>query len=84
MVSRQLSQMDHEVIVARGRNVRLIDESSRKYDQLDAGALTRQARIDPGLLGSVRQGSAKSQIHLTVMRGREVMVSIRAALVNAT
>ena len=35
-VSRQLSQLGHEVIVAHARNVRLIGESSRKDDQLDA------------------------------------------------
>jgi transposase len=31
-VSRQLARMDHEVIVAHARNVRLIGESSRKDD----------------------------------------------------
>jgi hypothetical protein len=35
-VSRQLTQLGHEVIVAHARNVRLIGESSRKDDQLDA------------------------------------------------
>ena len=35
-VSRQLSEMGHEVIVAHARNVRLIGESSRKDDRLDA------------------------------------------------
>jgi transposase len=51
-VSRQLSQIGPEVIVAHARNVRLIGESSRKDDQLDARTLARLARIDPGLLGS--------------------------------
>jgi hypothetical protein len=41
-------QMGHEVIVAHARNVRLIGESSRKDDQLDARTLARLARIDPG------------------------------------
>jgi transposase len=36
LVSRQLSELSHEVIVAHARNVRLIGESSRKDDQLDA------------------------------------------------
>jgi len=57
-VSRQLARMDHEVIVAHARNVRLIGESSRKDDQLDARTLARLARIDPGLLGPVRHRSA--------------------------
>src|ERR1035441_7932287 len=46
-VSRQLTQMGHEVIVAHARNVRLIGERSRKDDQLDARTLARLARIDP-------------------------------------
>ena len=82
-VSRQLSQLGHEVIVAHARNVRLIGESSRKDDQLDARTLARLARIDPSLLGPVRHRSAKAQIHLTVIRARAVLVSARTALVNA-
>jgi transposase len=48
-VSRQLTQLGHEVIVAHARNVRLIGESSRKDDRLDARTLARLARIDPQL-----------------------------------
>jgi transposase len=82
-VSRQLSQHGHEVIVAHARNVRLISESSRKDDRLDARTLARLARIDAGLLGPVRHRSAKAQIHLTVIRARAALVSTRTALVNA-
>ena len=46
-VSRQLTQLGHEVIVAHARNVRLIGESTRKDDRLDARTLARLARIDP-------------------------------------
>jgi transposase len=81
-VSRQLSQLGHEVIVAHARNVRLIGKSSRKDDQLDARTLARLARIDPGLLGPVQHRSAKAQIHLTVIRARAGLVSARTALVN--
>jgi transposase len=35
-ISRQLTELGHEVIVAHARNVRLISESSRKDDRLDA------------------------------------------------
>jgi transposase len=82
-VSRQLTQLGHGVIVAHARNVRLIGESSRKDDQLDARTLARLARIDPELLGPVRHRSAKAQIHLTVIRARAALVSSRTALVNA-
>ena len=82
-VSRQLTQLGHEVIVAHARNVRLIWESSRKDDRLDARTLARLARIDPWLLGPVRHRSAQAQIHLTVIRARAALVSARTALVNA-
>jgi len=82
-VSRQLAQMGHEVIVAHARKVRLIGESSRKDDQLDARTLARLARIDPGLLGPVCHRSAQAQIHLTVIRARAALVGTRTALVNA-
>src|SRR5580700_1965703 len=82
-LSRQLGQYGHEVIVAHARNVRLISESSRKDDRLDARTLGRLARIDPALLSPVRHRSAKAQIHLTVIRARAALVSARTALVNA-
>jgi transposase len=40
------------------------------------------ARIDPALLSPVRHRSAKAQMHLTVIRARAVLVSVRTALVN--
>jgi transposase len=82
-VSRQLSALGNEVIVAHARNVRLIGQSSRKDDQLNARTLARLARIDPSLLGPVRHRSAKAQIQLTVIRARAALVSTRMALVNA-
>jgi transposase len=82
-VSRQLSEMGHEVIVAHARKVQLIGQSSRKDDQLDARTLARLARIDPGLLSPVKHRSAQAQIQLTVIRARAALVSTRTALVNA-
>jgi transposase len=82
-VSRQLARLGHEVIVAHARNVRLIGESSRKDDRLDARTLARLARIDPQLLSPVRHRSAQAQVHLTVIRARAALVGARTALVNA-
>src|SRR5712671_3199260 len=82
-VSRQLTQLGHEVIVAHARNVRLIGESSRKDDRLDARMLARLARLDPRLLSPVRHRSAEAQIHLTVIRARAALVGARTALVNS-
>lgn len=82
-VSRQLTQLGHEVIVAHARNVRLIGESSRKDDGLDARILARLARLDPRLLSPVQHRSAQAQVHLTVIRARAALVGARTALVNS-
>ena len=82
-VSRLLTALGHEVIVAHARNVRLIGESRRKDDRIDARTLARLARIDPQLLSPVQHRSAKAQVHLTVIRARAGLVSARTALVNA-
>ena len=81
-VSRLLSGLGHEVIVAHARNVRLIGESRKKDDRLDAQTLARLARIDPELLCPVKQRSARAQADLTVIRARAGLVRARTALVN--
>ena len=81
-VSRLLSKLGHEVIVAHARNVRLIGESRRKDDRLDAQTLARLARIDPQLLCPVKHRSARAQADLTVIRARASLVRARTALVN--
>jgi transposase len=81
-VSRLLSGVGHETIVAHARNVRLIGESRRKDDRLDAQTLARLARIDPQLLCPVKHRSAKAQADLTVIRARAGLVRARTALVN--
>jgi transposase len=81
-VSRLLSGLGHEVIVAHARNVRLIGESRRKDDRLDAQTLARLARIDPQLLCPVKHRSAKAQIDLSMIRARAGLVRARTALVN--
>ncbi len=82
-VSRLLTELEHEVIVAHAQKVQLITKSNRKDDRHDARTLARLARIDPELLGPVQHRSAKAQIHLTVIRARAELVSARTALVNA-
>jgi len=81
-VSRLLSELGHEVIVAHARNVRLIGESRRKDDRLDAQTLARLARIDPRLLCPVKHRSRKAQADLTLIRARAGLVRARTALVN--
>jgi len=81
-ISRLLSELGHEVIVANARKVRLIGESRKKDDRLDAQTLARLARIDPGLLCPVKHRSAKAQADLTVIRARAGLVRARTSLVN--
>jgi transposase len=56
-ISRLLSELGHEVIVANARKVRLIGESRKEDDRLDAQTLARLARIDPELLYPVKHRS---------------------------
>jgi len=81
-VSRLLSEVGHEVIVAHARTVRLIGESRRKDDRFDARTLARLARIDPDLLGPVQHRSRKAQVDLMVIRARAGLVRARTALIN--
>jgi transposase len=82
-VSRLLTALGHEVIVAHAQKVRLIVKSRRKDDRIDARTLARLARIDPELLSPVQHRSAQAQLHLTEIRARAGLVSARTALVNA-
>jgi transposase len=81
-ISRMLSDLGHEVIVANARKVRLIGESRKKDDRMDAQTLARLARIDPQLLSPVKHRSAKAQADLTLIRARAGLVRARTALVN--
>src|SRR5579863_8615067 len=96
-VSRLLRELGHEVIVANARpsgrpvrfvvtgrrRVRLITQSSRKNDKLDAKTLARLARIDPELLSPIRHRSEQAQADLMVIRARALLVEARTMLVNA-
>jgi transposase len=82
-ISRMLSDLGHEVIVANARKVRLIGESRKKDDRLDAQTLARLARIDPELLYPVKHRSAQAQADLTVIRARAGLVRARTGLVNS-
>lgn len=81
-VSRHLAGMGHEVIVANPRKVRLITESVKKNDRMDAEQLARLARVDPQLLGPIRHRGREAQGDLAVIRGRAELVDCRTALIN--
>ena len=79
-VSRLLKSFGHEVIVANARQVKLISESSRKNDKLDAQSL---ARVDPKLLKPIQHRSEQAQQHLTAIRVRAALVEARTGLINS-
>jgi transposase len=81
-VCRLLGSLGHELIVANPRQVKLITESSRKDDRLDAQTLARLARIDPQLLRPIQHRSEKAQTALMVIRVRAALISVRTSLVN--
>ena len=81
-ISRLLRGLGHEVIVANARKVRLIGESRKKDDRLDAQTLARLARIDPELLYPVKHRSAQAQADLMMIRARAGLVRARTGLVN--
>jgi transposase len=82
-VSRLLSGLGHEVIVANARQVKLISSSSRKNDRLDAQVLARLARMDPQLLRPIQHRNEQAQVHLLEISARAGLMEARTSLVNA-
>jgi transposase len=82
-VSRELKKYGHEVTVANARQVKLISESSRKNDKLNAQMLARLARADPACLRPIRHRSEEAQKDLLTIRIRAALVEARTKLVNA-
>jgi transposase len=81
-ISRLLTELGHEVIVANARMVALIHKNPKKRDRVDAEALARLGRADPKLLYPIEHRSEESQIHLGVIRTRDAVVRARTALIN--
>jgi transposase len=81
-LSRLLTSLGFEVIVANARQVQLISASSRKNDRMDALTLARLARIDPELLRPIRHRSEQAQTDLLQIRMRAALVEARTKLIN--
>ena len=81
-VSRHLAAMGHEVIVANPHKVKLITQSVRKNDQIDAEQLARLARVDPKLLSPIQHRGPEAQADLAVIRARAELVDGRTGLIN--
>lgn len=81
-VSRHLAGMGHEVIVANPRKVKLITQSVKKNDRMDAEHLARLARVDPKLLSPIQHRGEEAQAELAVIRARAGLVDVRTELIN--
>ena len=81
-ISRHLESLGHEVIVANAHRVKLITQSVRKNDRLDAEKLARLARVDPKLLSPIRHRGEEAQADLAVIRARAEVMKSRTALIN--
>ena len=82
-VSQLLALMGHEVIVANPHRIKLITQSTRKNDKVDAEKLARLARLDPKLLSPVEHRGPQAQADLAVIRARATLVETRTKLVNS-
>jgi transposase len=81
-VSRLLRQWGHEVIVANARKVKLIGNSRRKNDRIDAQTLADLASVRPRLLHPVEHISAEAQADRAVLRSRDALVRARSGLIS--
>lgn len=81
-VSQLLTSLGHEVIVANSRQLKLISDSSRKSDRMDARMLARMARVDAQLLRPIRHRGEPAQLDLLNVRVRAQLVETRTRLVN--
>ena len=80
-MSRQITALGHEVFVANPRQLRLIYQSDRKCDAVDAEALARLGRADPKLLRPIRHRAADTQLASAQLRVRDMLVAARTRFI---
>jgi transposase len=80
-LSRQLSELGYEVIVANARQVGLIARGQKKTDRVDAETLARAARFDPQLLKPIQHRGEQAQADLALLRARKAILESRTRLV---
>ena len=81
-LSRQMTVLGHEVLVANPRRLRSISGSVRKSDRADAEQLARLARSDPRLLSPITHRSVTAQEDLALIHARDLLVRTRTALAH--
>ena len=82
-VSRLLTELGHQAIVANARKISAITASVSKNDRNDAELLARFAAHDPKLLSPVKHRSQQRQQDLNPIHVRATLVRARTLLLNA-
>ena len=82
-LSRLLTELGHEVIVANARKLHLITKSDSKNDRTDAELLARLARVDPKLLSPIEHRPEEVQTDRSVLKARHCLVRARVGIINA-
>lgn len=80
-ISRLLTQLGHQVLVANPRKLRLIYENHSKSDRVDAEYLARVGRLDPALLAPLSHRREETQADLALLRSRDCLVRARTRLI---
>lgn len=81
-MSRELIKRGHQVWIGNPRKVRLIYQTDKKNDWVDAENLARLVRVDPKLLYPVIHRPEEAQEHLEIIKARDLCVRSRTNLIN--
>jgi transposase len=81
-ISRFLTELGAQVMVANPRKLHAITRHERKCDRRDAQMLARLARVDPALLHPIAHGTAQAQHDLLGLKLRDALVRTRVNLIN--
>ena len=82
-VKELLTELGHEVLVARARKWRAISASDRKHDQADAEKRARYARVDPVILRPMVHRDSRTQTDLLVIRTPAALIRMRSLAIHA-
>lgn len=80
-VSRLISKLGHETIVANAHRVELVSRSRRKTDKADAEILARLGRFDATFLHGITHRRESAQADLALLRSRAALVRARTRLI---
>lgn len=81
-MTRELTALGHEVIVANGSAMFSGRRRRRRNDRIDARFLARQGRADVALLHPIHHRGETAQERLAVIRARDQFVQTRTKLIN--